>query len=485
MKRKLKNIFCTEKPNNIEILIANLLFFLFFATMYYPDNLTIFENHFYINCKFFSGESVDILGIMSLPYGLIHQWLCEIWVLPINLLHYAIGLSATGIAAILWYKFCIVLFWGLCIREMWHMAKTLDIKEKQIQWMMFLFVTSILVVLPVFHIAQTDSMYLLFMLMGVHSLLKGDTKKFLLCFTISISFKMISLFAFIPLILLSEKRIFYVLRNFLLGCIVIPFQQIWYRIVALLNKMLFSERGAEAIIDAVPSVEAGAQSRGRFYSKIVQKALYFEFPAVAKEYTASLFIFLFALLCIWCYMQKKEEKKEWQQKCIYAVMMSLAVLFLMITPAPYWVLILYPFLFLLIYISPERLRFNFILETGFSLCMFLVFVMRAYWVYGGAQSFDLLFLTKWGIMPSGHEYMGGPNVAGYLQKVGVVEMMPIVTAICLACIIGIAWINYPTFKFHEEISEENILELHHVFAMFNLLVLAIWYVINIILIGRY
>lgn len=484
---KLKNIFLTENPNRMELGLAIIAFFLIFTTMFYGDNFGIFLTYFWTNEGFFAGEGLDILGSSHLPYGLMHQWICEIWVLPINLLYHLLGFDINSSLAVLWYKLIIPVFAVLCMKEMGEIAENLQIEKKRIGWMQFLFLTGVLVALPVFHIAQTDALYLFFMLKGFCALLKDDTKKFLLWFAVSLSFKTITLFVFVPLILLQEKRILYVVRNLILGCIVVPGQHIWYKIIGTLNRILFPvlESDSQAIVTTQTTTEKAADELYGFYSHFFHKSLYFEFPAVRKGYVASLLIFLFVLLCIWCYTQKKEKCKNWQEICVYTATVSLALFFVMASPSPYWIVILYPFLFLLIYMNHTRLRVNLILEKAFTLTMFLVYVMNTYWVYGGSQNFDWLFLTKWGLVPSNHVFQEGPHIAGYLEKMGVDSIMPVVTAICLASIIGMVVINYPKGKYSEELTEEYKIELQHGFALFNTVFLLLWYVICVVLISRY
>lgn len=489
MKKTLESFrkkFFVEGPNKIEWGLAILALFLIFTTMFYVDNFGLFLTYFWTNEELFRGMSLDLFGSNQLPYGLMHQWICEIWVLPINLLYHLFQFDFNSPFAVLWYKLCIPVFLVFCMKEMNAIAETLKIEKEQIKWMDFLFLTSVLVALPVFHIAQTDALYLFFMLKGFHALIKGDTKKFLLWFAGSISFKVISLFIFLPLVLLLEKRIFYVLRNVILGCVVIPIQYAWYAVIRALNKVFFPV--VESVVEAGITTETVAEtevSQYGFYSHFYHKSLYFEFPAVRKGYTASLLIFLFVLFCIWCYAQKKEESREWQQKCLYTAAISLSLFFVMASPSPYWIVIMYPFVYLLIYTNYDRLRFNLLLEKAFTLTMFLVYVINTYWVYGGSQTFDWLFLTKWGIVPFGHGFQEQPHIAGYLAKLGVDKLMPIITAICLASIIGFAWINYPKVKCDEELTEEYKIELQHGFAVFNVVFLLVWYVVNVILISRY
>lgn len=489
MKSKLvslKGKFFTEYPNRFEIGMAVLSIFLIFTTMFYGDNFGMMLTYFWMNDGLFSGKGLDMLGSIQLPYGLVHQWICEIWVLPVNLLYALFGFDINSPLAILWYKLIIPVFIILCMQEMSRIAVTLEIETKRIKWMQFLFITSVLVALPVFHIAQTDALYLFFMLKGLHALLKGDTRKFVLWFALSVSFKVISLFVFIPLILLEEKRILYVLRNLFLGCVIVPAQHVWYKIVQMLNKVLFPvvEKVEQTVVETA-GMETQEEVLEGFYSHFYHKSLYFEFPAVRKGYVASLLVFLFILFCIWCYMQKKEESREWQQKCLYTAAISLALFFVMSSPSPYWIVILYPFLYLLLYTNQEKLRANLILEKVFTMTMFAVYVMNTFWVYGGSRSFDWLFLSKWGVVPFGHEAQGQPHIAGYLEKLYVDKLMPVITAACLASIIAIAVINYPKIKCDEELTEEYKIVLQHGFAVFNVVFLLVWYVVNVILISRY
>ena len=80
--------FFVSDPNKIEWGLAILALFLIFTTMFYVDNFGLFLTYFWTNEELFRGMSLDLFGSNQLPYGLMHQWICEIWVLPINLLYH-------------------------------------------------------------------------------------------------------------------------------------------------------------------------------------------------------------------------------------------------------------------------------------------------------------------------------------------------------------------------------------------------------------
>jgi len=220
-----------------------------------------------------------------------------------------------------------------------------------------------------------------------------------------------------------------------------------------------------------------------FHSNVLDTIVYFEFPAVRKGREALVIIVLFVLLCIWCYIQKKEEERDWQKTCLYGAFMALALFFITASPAAYWIVIFYPFLFLLIYTNQQQLRINLLLEKAFTITMFLVYVDGKSGVYGGAQTFENLPLAKWGIVTAGRELGGYPTISAYLEVTGLNEWMPFVTSICLASLIGLVWINSSKKKYDEELTDVYKIQLQHGFAIFSIILLYTWYILNITLIG--
>ncbi len=472
-----------DMPSRMEWIFVGIMSILFFLTMFYGDNFGIFLTYFWTNEDIFRGNNLNFIASQELPYGILHQWVCQLWVLPVNIIYHIIGTGFNSIPAILWYKLFTTVGFILCAIETGKIAHTLGIADKQIKWLQLFMLSSLLVALPVFHIAQTDVTYLLLMLWGVHAFIKDDYKKFLICFALAIPLKIVSFFVFIPMVLLKEKRILYVLRDCILGLIIFPIEEIIYFVVGYLNRLMTpAQQAVEQIVTAEKEVE---DAQYGFMSHFYNKATYFEFPAVRKELFASLLVFAFVLLFIWCYTQQKKDEQEWKKTCIFAVTATLGIFFLMASPSPYWILVLYPFLFLMIFQNQDRFRINMILQFAFTLTMFLVFVIDTFWVFGGAQTFDWLFLTELGWFPGNHESQGGPNIKGYLLKLGVDKFMPVIVACCLASILAILVINYPKFKYNEELEEGYRIRLQHGMAIFSIGVLVSWYIVNLLLLSRY
>ena len=125
--------FFIPEPNKIEWGLAILALFLIFTTMFYVDNFGLFLTYFWTNEELFKGMSLDLFGSNQLPYGLMHQWICEIWVLPINLLYHLFQFDINSPFAVLWYKLIIPVFLVFCMKEMNAIAGTLKIEEKNIK----------------------------------------------------------------------------------------------------------------------------------------------------------------------------------------------------------------------------------------------------------------------------------------------------------------------------------------------------------------
>ena len=467
----------------IEIVFLFIISIVYLITTYYKDNYEIFYNAYVNLDNLFRGKSIEAFGNKSLPYGVMHQWISEIWTLPSYILCRLAGIEFSAIIITIWNKLCIVIFYFLCICEMNRLADSLGIKSENKQWSVLLFASNILVVLPVFHIAQTDVIYLYFMLKGTEAYIKDDTKGFVLWYAIANSIKFIPIFVFIPLVLLKEKRILVCVRNIVLGCMLIPIQQIWYRIIGLINGLLFSISN-KGVTNLVESANEQAHASDSFYSKISSYVLFFEFPAVRKEYTASVLILGFGILCIYCYSKTKITHKG----ILWVIEASLLLFFLNVSPAPYWIVIMFPFVYLQMFLHESdnsTRRLNMILDKVFSWSLMVVYVMSTYWVYGGSQTFSGTVLEKIGIIPMGHVLKGQPNIAGYLNKLGINELMPIIVAICLASAVGYIAINCVDTNDDDVLPEKYACILRHGMLIVNIAVLYIWYIMNVILLGRY
>lgn len=486
----IKECIVVDKLNAVEWMFLGVILAFILGTLFYDDNAGMFLNYFWINDNALHGKNINFLGNSQLSYGIIQQYFCELWCLPVNIIYIIHSFTVHTAAALIWYKFSMAFIFTLCMREMIKLGRIFDISTERIKWMLILFCSTILVALPVFHIAQTDILYSYLVLVSLRYFYEDNWKRFIIFGAMAVSCKGIALVVLIPLVLLREKRIIPIIRDAILMVSIFVGERVWYRVVAVINTAIFAKPNTtETVMTAVEENSTVAKSGYDIVSAgliphFYHKALFFEFGAIRKGYTASVIVVLFVLLCIWCYVQIKEDTYVFRQKCIYSTVVAWMIFFVYASPSPYWIVAMYPFVFLLMFMNYDRIRINILLETGFTFTMFLVYLIDTFWVYGGANNLDLLLLK--GLLPEGHvSTTDGPYVARYLNNLGIGSFMNVITAVCLACAIGLIVVNYYKTNVKEELEPKYEKTLMHGFTIFQIGFLYVWYAVVVFVVSRW
>lgn len=493
--RKCLTNFFSYEVNRIEVVCAALISAVLFFNLYYEDNLYIFLCYFWNNEGLFELIGLDCLGNNRFAYGIVQQFIGQAWCLPVNIWYHLFGMEQVANTwTVLWYKMSVLPFFVLILREMSVLAKRIGIGKEDRNWMLLIFSTTILVSLPIFHTAQTDAIYIFFLLRGLRYYLEDDYRRFLVYMMLAINCKYIALFVFIPLVLLREKRILRILRDCVIGVILTPIQMVWYKIVNLLNQAFFSNTAdvisqSEGTNSNVVANQVNEANTG-FLSHYYNKVLFFEMPAIRKNYYASLLIVIFGLLCVWCYLKHAEGKKVDIDSTLFAGFAAFLIFFSWASPNPYWMVALYPIAFLMMFRHKERLRINLLIESVYTGSMFLILLDSLPHVFGGPNNFNFMPLKEWfGLIPD-HSNMlveMGPSVYGFLEKLGIPQIMPVIVAICLVCFIAWIVINYPTKRqvFCDHICGKELTFFKHGILMFNILCLLCWFILCVYCVGRY
>ncbi|MCR4651175.1 MAG: hypothetical protein K5662_05425 [Lachnospiraceae bacterium] len=486
---RIKDDLVADRLNGIEWIVLSCILLLVLVTLFYGDNLGMFLTYYWNTEGLFKSGNLSFLGNNRLPYGIVQQWFCVIWTLPVNIVSRFVDFEIANTVTVIWFKLSMAFIFTLCMSEMVKVGRLLEISRERIKWMLILFCSTILVALPVFHIAQSDILYAYISLLGIRAFLNKDTKKFVLFFAMAISCKAIAVLIFIPLVLLREKRLLYILRDTVLGGSIFVIERIWYKVVDKLNALITGKHVQNTIQvktvvdDAEVMVEKSLdQVNIDFFSHFYHKMLFFEFPAIRKGYMAAVLVVLLVLLYIWCYVQKKDND-HWKHNGIYAVAVAWLLFFINASPSPYWIVTMFPAWFLLIFMQPERLKINLLLENVFALTMFLVYVVNTNWVYGGPSNLDYLLLK--GLLKEGHDSVNGPFVARYLNNLGIESVMNVITGICLAVSIALIVINNRKVKVDDELTANDEKKIMHGFAIWQISVLGLWYVINVLVVQRW
>lgn len=206
-------------------------------------------------------------------------------------------------------------------------------------------------VLAAYFIGQYDIIGVMFSIWGVYYFLKKDYKRFYIYFAIAITCKYFAILLFVPLILLYEKRILYIIRDVLIGSSLV-----------VIEKLLFSLGKS---YKEIHGITAGTNRSVVGVSLLSDRVKYFLYTKLEwGNSVIYLFILAMMLICLYCYMQKREETYAFFYKVIYAAFLVYAAFFLFTATTTYWIILLQPWLLLMIYCQGGSRKLNLLLEWG-------------------------------------------------------------------------------------------------------------------------
>lgn len=254
-----------------------------------------------------------------------------IWDIPLYIYENVTGLSCLDtFLGIMWAKAILIPFMVVLIYEMISIGKLIKKEEFSTLNCMAVIFTSVLFFIPAAVMGQYDVLSAVFIMLGVKGYIEGDNKKFILGFAIANLFKMFSLFLFIPLLLLKEKKFIKLVLDMLAGCSLL-----------LITKVL------QAII-FIPSEAADIFVKDHLLSFFFQGHMKLVYDG------ASLFVICLIILCFYCYFKKTPDVKELGMWTLYIGFLSFAIFFVTSFTHPQWNLLLLPFTTLIICCCERR-----------------------------------------------------------------------------------------------------------------------------------
>lgn len=336
------------------ILLMGVLVFVYF-TYCYTDVLLIIRHSFGIfdtirNGRPFSfysysttktlGESFQLAG--EVPYDYWVYIPIALWNIPIYLWEQLTGGTfETHLLAIWWGKalFLIPLYgclWTLrsIVKECIEKMKNEIIMQKEeyyISITCFLFLSSMFLLHGLGMLTQIDIMNLCCTLFGIRALLLRKRKQFYIWFALACTCKMLGFFVAIPLILLQEKRVIYIIRDFLLvGSLTLVSKIVFFR-----DKMLCPTTFDEIRFSQYLYKSTMVSGKGVFY-------LFFAFFILVLVYA------------YWCDTNTMEEN-YYKQVVLWLAFVGIVTFFAFSNTQSYWVVLLSPYVPLLcIYHEKQR-----------------------------------------------------------------------------------------------------------------------------------
>lgn len=212
------------------------------------------------------------------------------------------------------------------------------------KWATFIFFFSELIVSTIVVIGGYDIIAVFFTTMGLYYYLKNENKKFLLFFAMAIACKLFALWVLVPLLLIKQKNVIYVMRDLFLSLSIVIIPKLIFAISHFFSPLSNGGNGAIA------------------HANIINNKLFCGNDGPISFGTIPLF-FVVTLL-IWWLCWKKEKTSQYE--IIYLCAISMATFFLFAGTYPYWIILLTPYITLLIALNPHNIKDNVLLEAIFS-----------------------------------------------------------------------------------------------------------------------
>jgi hypothetical protein len=269
----------------------------------------------------------------------IFYWIFALWNLPLKLLGLipevtsVTWLHPTTIQTI-WSKLLLVIFFFGSVNLVGKIAdqivSTTKVGNPASSYLTpkLLFATSPIAIFSVFIFSGYDIFGLFFTLLGLYAYFAKRWKWFAFWFSVAISFKYFAAFIYLPLVLIIEKRILYLIVFGIAGLAIsaLQFAMYWH-----------SDAFLGQIFGLVGAKTAGATIKIRL---ILANAAY-------------------VLMCCFLYLSKFDFRADvlgWSQRAIFACMLSYAMLFSWVLWHPQWILLITPFVCLsFLFIRSQRL----------------------------------------------------------------------------------------------------------------------------------
>lgn len=379
MKNALHGISLNKKLFNSKLIeyfaLIVMLGYCFF-TMCYQDILITAEHSITLIDAILKGHFFDFYdwAVQRSSFGSIGYAVYEIllylvfaiWNLPAYIAITWFHVDVFSIGCLLWYKLLIILSMMACGMILKKIGKALEIEEEKCSWIAFFYYSSLMIVLTAVQISTYDVIYLVPVLLGVYFYLEGNHKGFLICFSIAIPMKLMPLFLVIPLILLKEKRILWIIHDFLVSTSVL-----------IICKLMF--RGSPAY---------------QYLSHYDRESMngLFNSTMTMLGYDASLFIIAFFVICCFAYLRNVDGEQR-KQFTIYYLFASFSALFMFSRPQPYWVALLIPFLIILVFYRADSLM-GFGIEQIITLSYIFMGTLYSRREFGGSKLFNYLLLQS-------------------------------------------------------------------------------------------
>lgn len=476
------------------LIVFSAMYFDFFATCRDGINFwyALFEGHplsFYSYAAAIGGHTPNREIFCGAAYDFTIYAFFAVWNFPVWLYERFSGNYAeSSLVCMMWAKLMLPVIAVVIARGMKKILEFIAGGSRDTAAMVYAYFFSGILMMAAYSVGQYDIIGVLFAVYGVYYFLRKDYKKFYLYFGAAITCKYFAVFLFVCLVLLHEKRILYIIRNLAAGCYLV-----------IIEKLLFSFGKSYSEIHA-PLEKAAAAATAGTNEGVVGVVLLpsrikylFHLKVFMGVDSLSVFIFLMALVWVYCYLQKREEDYTFYYKVIYIAFCVNAVFIFFTASTPYWAIVMVPYMILTIYLRTENRKINICLET-IGVGSFLVWHMAREPYLFFSQNCEGMLLYY--LLGKPFFYKKGLSaVMAALSEEGKILASPInmLRSVCYTCMLILLIINFPAFNKrennfagrHEEPGMRGLLACRTACMVGVLLLPLVGYVVQVVFAGTF
>lgn len=360
MLSKLKKYNFVDKPYNIDWIyvgIAILMSWLLISqsgdlTITYlqsDDLLSIIKQgkffHFYsivLDKALAGGYQNTPSVLLAANYNILLYAIIAVWILPVRLLELALGFNLDLAFYQIYVKLLIIAAVLASTYYLYKISIKIGLTKEKAKMVSYLFLGSPVLLFGSISFGQFDYLYILMMLIAIYKLLDCSNYKFAFYMSFAIALKGFAILLFIPIIVLLEKRILYIIKYLLVG-ISIPF----------ITRILFiNDSGYKSTKDQLDAIYG-------FKNRV------FEAQLPGAHIGISIFLLLFILIAAYCYVKRTDEI-DLKRALIFIPLIVFGSFFITVSWHPQWVVVLVPFITLGI-VTCTNTKAAILLDWGISL----------------------------------------------------------------------------------------------------------------------
>lgn len=363
------------------IIVSLIVYSFLFFTFIYNDiletigvSVNFWDTLFSGNLRAFYGQRWQLTSLgyekeLQAVYDFPIYIVFSIWNFPLWIVKTVSGIDImNSVPCLMWGKAILLVFTFLIIVAIYKLCQQLDVDKTYSILACVIFLTSNLYLSSVIMMSAYDIIPLLFSVLGVTEYIKGNTKRFIICFMCATTLKYFALLIFIPLYLLKEKNFVKIVGSVLL---VMSPVAIFRILIPHATTITVGSEVPFSLMDMLKATDLSGLSSAYmiYYPK--------ELSIGIVHFSLMAYIILFAF----SYILPADMVEKYKSFPIYFCVLSYSILFVFCFTHPYWILIIMPFVAVLIAVNKDHVIINLGIDTLLAWGLLIAQMLKFPWCF--------------------------------------------------------------------------------------------------------